>query len=223
MKESEKKKIEIAFNDPSFSLLVMEALLGSAQTQSKEKHKVLARIVSERLRCEPDSLLALASNLACKAVISLTSKQLKVLGLVELIHSIRPISFPEISSPEREQWYMNWLREELSLFLPLGDITLLDLLHLESLSCLSITLEGYSLEFILCPEVKDKSSRPYKEFSDVFKGFINEDPLGKELKQLWDNQLLNRARLTSCGKLIGIYVHDELTGTTTLLHGWNVK
>jgi len=212
-------KIEIAFEDPAFWLLIKEALLSSAQTESREKHKILARIISERLHSEPESLLALTSNLACKAVASLTPKQLKILALIELIHSIRP-ALPKVPSPRREQWYIKWLREELSFLLPMGEIASLDLLHLESLSCVSISAVSYSLEFILCPEVRDRTSRPYGEFSDAFKTFAEADPLGKEIKQLWDRQHLASVKPTTLGKLIGICVHDELTNTVTSLEGW---
>lgn len=63
-----KEKIDQAQDHPDFSAFLQKALLTSAQTDSKDKHKLLARLVSERLTSEPESVFSLASKMACDAL-----------------------------------------------------------------------------------------------------------------------------------------------------------
>ena len=44
-----KKTIEDSLNHPDFSVLLQKAMISSAQTEDKQKHEFLARLVSDRL------------------------------------------------------------------------------------------------------------------------------------------------------------------------------
>ena len=80
-KQISQEKINSAQDHPDFSALLQKALLTSAQTDNKDKHVILARLVSERLKTEPESILALGSKMACDAISYATVNQLMILGL----------------------------------------------------------------------------------------------------------------------------------------------
>ncbi len=207
-----KRQIEFALGDPDFSALLKDALIASSRTGNEDKHKILARIVSERLRCQSEGLVALTSTLACDAVKYLTPKQMRFLGIITFVYSIRPSPFPPAIPPEQfAQWYINWLTKFLSLHLPIESLTYLDFSHLESVSCIKYEpFLGRDLRKILSPSAEAGYDWPFDDF-------IQNNPFGKQLYELWENGM-QRITLTTAGQLIGIYVHDELTKTRTMIN-----
>ena len=207
-----KQQIENALTDPDFSALLKDALITSSRTSNEEKRKILARIVSERLRCQSEGLVALTSTLACEAVKHLTSKQMRFLGATAFVYVLRPNQTPtEISPVQFSQWYINWLSNFLSLHLPIESLTQLDFLHLESVSCLKYEpFINRDLKKILTP-----STKSIDDWS--FQDFVQNNPVGKQLYSLWQNGM-QQTTLTTTGQLIGIYVHDELTKTRTIIN-----
>jgi len=204
-------QIESSLEDPDFSALLQEALIASSRTSDEDKHKILARIVSERLRCQSEGLVALTSTLACNAVKHLTPKQMKFLGVTTFVQSIRPSPFPPAIPPQQfGQWYVNWLTRTLSLFLPLEPMTNVDFTHLESVSCIKYeSFIGRDLKKILSPPSETGYDWPFDDF-------VQNNPAGKELQELWKNGM-QQTTLTTAGQLTGIYVHDEQTRTTTTI------
>ncbi len=69
-----KDRIVSVLEDPAFTALLKDSLLGSAKTENETIHRLLARLVSEKLQCESNNLLALTNPLACDAVQSLTDR-----------------------------------------------------------------------------------------------------------------------------------------------------
>jgi len=207
-----KRQIESALGDPDFSALLKDALIASSRTGNEDKHKILARIVSERLRCQSEGLVALTSTLACDAVKYLTPKQMRFLGITTFVYSIRPSPFPPTIPPEEfAQWYVKWLTRFLSLHLPIESLTHLDFTHLESVSCIKYEpFIGRDLRKILSPSAEAGYDWPFDDF-------IQNNPFGKQLYELWKNGMQQTA-LTTRGQLIGIYVHDELTKTKTMIN-----
>lgn len=208
-----RQQIESSLGDPDFSVLLQEALIASSRTGNEDKHKILARIVAERLRCQSEGLVALTSTLACNAVKHLTPKQMRFLGITTFVQSIRPSPFPPTIPPQQfGQWYVNWLTRTLSLLLPAEPMTDLDFTHLESVSCIKYeSFIGRNLKETLSPPSEAGYDWPFDDF-------VQNNPIGKKLHELWENGM-QQTTLTTAGQLIGIYVHDEQTKTTTMI-GW---
>lgn len=207
-----KNRIEDALSDPDFSALLHEAMISSARTESTEKHKLLARVVSERLLAGQESLIALAGNLACDAIPHLSPKHLRCLGIMALVYFTRPDPFPLNIPPETfHDWWTKWLSDMLSPVMPIGTMTSIDYAHLVSVSCITYEYIGSrSLEEVLSSPV----SLEGPEFKWNADKFFTDTGIGKELSELWKGGM-EHAVPTSAGTLIGVYVHNLLTGTTT--------
>lgn len=209
-KQISKEKIDSAQDHPDFSALLQKALLTSAQTDNKDKHIILARLVSERLKSEPESILALVSKMACDAISYATVNQLMVLGLAVNFYGIRPNPYPPIGINETnfQGWLDNWLIVRLK---PYQNITFrqIDITHLESLSCLKVnTFIGRGLNDMF---KKDSLLYDFEQMRDI--------PLRDSMKKIW-NEGLQKIDLTTVGQIIGVSVSDLLTNTNTTFDGW---
>ena len=209
-KQISQEKINSAQDHPDFSTLLQKALLTSAQTDNKDKHIILARLVSERLKTEPESILALGSKMACDAISYATVNQLMILGLAVNFYSVRPNPYPPLGVNETnfQDWLDNWLITRLK---PYQDITFrpIDITHLESLSCLKVnTFIGRGLNDMF---KKDNLSYDFEKMKDV--------NLKTSMKKVWEDGL-QKIDLTTVGQIIGVSVSDLLTNTTTTFEGW---
>lgn len=209
-KQISQEKINSAQDHPDFSALLQKALLTSAQTDNKDKHVILARLVSERLKTEPESILALGSKMACDAISYATANQLMILGLAVNFYDVRPNPYPPLGVNETnfQEWLDNWLITRLK---PYQNITFrpIDITHLESLSCLKVNTfirRGLNDMF-----KKDNLSYDFEKMKDV--------TLKTSMKKVWDEGL-QKIGLTTVGQIIGVSVSDLLTNTTTTFDGW---
>jgi hypothetical protein len=203
-KEVSKEDIESAQEHPDFSVALQKAMISAAQTESTEKHKLLARILADRLVASPESLLSLAGKMACEAISYMTPNQLQILGLSSNIMHVGP------TSPLHSAAYAQYLERRLAPYERLS-INNLDLLHLESLSCIKFTpMFGQDLKKLLA----GKNSGNFD--SETFFASTT----GEHLRQLWKDGLQS-ITLTSVGQIIGVYVTDLLTGSTTTFSGWH--
>jgi len=211
--EQQKKIIEESLNHPDFSALLQKAMMSSAQTEDKQKHELLARLVADRLSQSPESLFTLTSQLACDAISRLNINQMKVLGVLAIIFFIRPTPFSPNDIPQQEigDSWSKWLEGKLSICQDINT-NVMDFLHLESLSC--IKWEPY-----LERELEELINFP-KDSGTIFIHLaFSQTEVGKKIFQLWKSGL-GGAFPTTVGILIGIYVSDMLLNTTTSLDGW---
>jgi len=210
--EQNKKLIEDSLNHPDFSVLLQKAIISSAQMDDKQKHELLARLVSDRLTKGSESLFALSSKLACDAVPMLNVRQMKILGLLTNLILVRPRPFPPPEIPKEifNIWFIQWLTQRLHVYQDLS-FQYMDLLHLESLSCIRVSIGSRNLEKVLSPAKETGFSFDYKAFCET--------ELGKKVEELWKAGLRN-AIPTTVGQVIGIYASDMLTNTTTSFDGW---
>lgn len=209
-KQIPKESIISAQDHPDFSALLQKALLTSAQTDNKDKHIILARLVSERLKSEPESILSLGSKMACNAISYATIDQLMILGLAVNFYGIRPKPFPPagIKKNDFQAWLDNWLTARLK---PYQDIKfrVIDITHLESLSCLKVNaFMGRDLNNMYS---KDNFKFDFEQLKDL--------DLRESMKKMW-NDGLQKIDLTTVGQIIGVSVSDLLTNTNTTFDGW---
>jgi len=196
-----KETIESAQDHPDFSVLLQKALLASAQTENKDKHELLARLVAERLKVGPESRLAVVTKLACDAISGLTTKQLNLLGL------LAQLSFVQNQNQVSANYFATHLQHMLGPYKEI-EYDNLDILHLEALSCVKhISFSANDLKVILANKNKGVMD---------WDGFNNSD-LGKRILGMWNKPGigLTGVSLTSVGMLIGVYVSDLLTKTRT--------
>jgi hypothetical protein len=209
-KQIPKDKIESAQDHPDFSAMLQKALLTSAQTDSKDKHIILARLVSERLKSEPESILALGSKMACDAISYATVNQLLILGLAVNLYGIRPKPYPPpgVNETNFQDYMNNWLTQRLKPYEKI-EFKQIDITHLESLSCLKVnTFIGRGLNDMF---IKDNLVYDFEKMIDI--------QLRNKMKKIW-NDGLQKIDLTTVGQIIGVSVSDLLTNTNTTFDGW---
>jgi len=199
------KQIEEAQDHPDFSVILQKAILSSSQTDDKGKHLLLARLVSERLKAKSDSVLSLASKMACDAISFATKQQLDLLGLITNVFYIQP------SNPLSEQDYSVWLLTRLSNYMNLK-ITNLDYLHLEAISCLKFEPVLSKGDLITLLSKKNAGIFNKNEFANHL--------IGKSLSSLWKENKMSSISLTSVGQIIGVYVSDMYTNGKTNFVDW---
>lgn len=198
-----KEQIVAALEQPDFSVTLQKAMLSAAQTENSDKHQLLSRLIAERIKSKPESIMALASKLATEAISFTTPNQLRILGLTDLILHI---SLPNIP----EQQFTDWLQFALKPFLTVK-AGKLDYLHLESLSCLKYN------DFLIgdlqkCLNGKLSGTFDYEQFIMTDSGLFLED--------IWSKQKLNSVQLTSIGQILGAMIFDQLCKTNTNMTGW---
>jgi hypothetical protein len=207
--ELNKNIFEQALNEPSFGALLQKALIGSAQTESTQKHDLLATLVAQKIGSQPDSLYAVASQLACDAIIHCTNRQLLILAFVISLTGIRP-QWLKQDIQNNEMFYgacKNWFDNR---FAPYKNIQVnhMDLLHLESLSCLSfLTFVSNDINNVITKNWKSGLFTLKKEELLTF-------DVGPTIQRLWETDKLQSVKLTTIGQLIGVLTSDQISGSS---------
>jgi hypothetical protein len=211
--EQQKKAIEESLNQPDFSILLQKATISSAQTEDKQKHEILARLVADRLSKGSETLFALTSQLACDAISRMNIAQMKILGCLATVYFIRPKPFPPTNIKDIGEWWVKWLTDKLAIYQDITP-TKMDYLHLESLSCIKW---NESLIYSLGDEINFPT-----ESGMIFNHLaFTRTKIGEKILQLWEGDLgLGGAYPTTVGILIGVYVSDMLLGIITPLDEW---
>lgn len=207
------ESLEAVLGNPDFSALLQKAILTSSRTDNLQKHRILSRIVAERLSSAPEDLVPLTSSLACDAIGYLGIRHLHTLGVCVTVLAIRPDPFPPPNIPREAFWiwYSQWWQKRLAPMLDNASCTQLDLLHLMGASCIHY-------EPVISRDLKQVIGPPKESGLEwQVDDFITKNSAGIKLNQLW-KQGLQSVTPTSIGQLIGIYVADELTGGTTKIN-----
>jgi hypothetical protein len=213
-----KEQIGHAQDHPDFSVFLQKALLTSAQSDSEEKHKILARLVSERLTSEPESAFGLASKMACDTLSYTSVNQMKLLGLALNLLSVVPNSVPpEITNEIAYQEYIDrWITNRLKPFQEFS-FSNFDLQHIEALSLVT-THVGITVG------VNDGTHRLNSRLSKP--GFIfefnniHDEGLKNAVHQFLGPVRLDRIYMKTTGQIIGAMISDLLTGTKTSFDDW---
>jgi hypothetical protein len=214
--------IDAALSDPDVATTVRTAVVGAARTSNEQKQAALARSVVERLMATPESVEAVASNLAVESIPHLSAADLQLLGLAAVVYAIRPpydiLLFSVDPEPQSEGWnpitpYGRWLRSALetnSLDLNLGD---LQWIHLAACSCIVYERKlRKDLGSTLLPNgVEILDPRGMIDLRYDLGIFVHQAPIGRDLNNLWEAGL-QHCTLTPVGLLIGAAVHEARTG-----------
>lgn len=194
-------QIEVALEQPEFSVVLQHATLAAAQTESTEKHKLLSDLVAAHLMSKPESMLALTSKIACEVVGQITQNQLNLLGFVCTLRHLTPgISMP----PDQ---FSTWLTTVLSPYLEVSCSTL-DALHLQALGCIQqppFAIDLWSVFTQKNPQGLDGSFRQTEIFRHV--------------TRLWPK--VQTLQLSSVGRLLGQQVFSNHTGIPINLDDWD--
>ncbi len=206
------ERINGNIKDPDFAYIVRQATVSAARTQNEDKHKLLARAVSERLLSQPESLVALSSSMACEIIPNLTSMQLLFLGLFVTTFSIRP-SQPENfwqTIENAQEIYISWLETQLEYFYPFPEMRSVDIDHLRGMSCIDyIGFRRIDFAQALQP--------------DFFPGFIWPEGYLEKSEMICDLKKVvgsGQCSLTTIGSVIGTYVHDIKTNSDPTEFDW---
>jgi hypothetical protein len=192
-----------AQSHPQFSLLLQQALLGAAQTDDVEKHRLLSHVVATRLASASESTLALATSMACEAVSGATHRQLHLMGLLAFLHDVRP------RDSLRPGTHCAWLDAVLK---PFEDVEFheIDALHLVALGAASYDpTSERGLLLLLCMKVRIQYDEHAFDESRAY-GVLD----------VWWREGLSGVQLTSVGLLVGGLVFDEVRGAQVGLPKW---
>ena len=193
-----------ALEHPDFSAVLQKATISAAQTENRDKHALLSRLVTERLLASPDSLLSMTTKMACDVVSFITPNQLHILALLANLLYINP------SEKLDEASAIEWLVHRLSPFL---DATLspVNYAHLESLSCMNIVqIISRDLKKILENKLESKT------IPDRFLSL----EIGEKIHSMWTKDGLQVCTLTTVGQMLGVMVTDQMQNVKTNFSGW---
>jgi hypothetical protein len=202
---------EEALSHPSSSLLMQHAMDTAAATDSVDRHALLAELIAQRLTAGADDMISLAGAAACDVVGALTSRQIRLLGLMAKVLKIRPSRAPEVQNETEYALYLaTWWVGLDHLLVGVRGATNLDFEHPAALSCVRVSIGSHDLAKTLALPVRPK---PLTVPMNAF------ESLGSwaEFKALWDSSL-QHCYLTSIGQLVGTLSHDRFSRTHTYIN-----
>lgn len=206
----DKKEIfDEALSHPSSSLLIRKALVTAASTENDDRHEILSELIAQRLTADAEDMVALVGAAACDVVSALSSRQIRLLGNMATLMHMSPIAVPAITEQSAyDTALLSWLEPLNQLSEGLEETTNLDIIHLEGLSCISITTIGeHTINKVISSKFPSPDFNPTIEKFEAMSWW-------PRIKHIWDIGG-NKAHLTSIGALIGTLYHDSELGTRT--------
>ncbi len=199
---SQQSLINQAFEHPGTSLLIQKSLITAAATDNEVRHELLTELIAQRLTADPEDNIALAGSAACEVIGALSSRQIKILGVMARLYDIVPLETPEFTNQdEYDQYLISYWSSLSNLSQGLENMTGFDLRHLEGLSCVRIIFGQTNITNLL--------KKPFpSNFSPTIKKF--------ELLEWWSRIQhimkigVSQAQLSSVGLLIGV-LNNEIT------------
>ena len=193
---------EDALSHPSSSLLMQKAIISAAATENDDRHTILSELIAQRLTAGADDMIALVGAASCDVVNALSSRHIRLLGLIARLFSIRPLHPPEITDQNQyDQYVTSWWGPLGELCRGLEDTNNLDIQHLVGLSCISVSIGSKDLTALLTLRIKPVEMKPTMTQFEALLWWPN-------FRKVWDMGL-GHATPTSVGTLIGILYHDS--------------
>lgn len=204
---------EEALSHPGSSLLMQKALVSAAATENDDRHEILSELIAQRLTAGADDMIALVGSAACDVVSALSSRHIRLLGVIARLFAIRPINLPKITEQSKyDEFLLSWWGVLNPLSGGLDKTTGIDLQHLEGLSCIRISIGSKDLSKIIASPLSLSELKPTMEKFEAM-------PWWPRLKHAWDIGVKS-ANLTSIGSLVGTLYHDsELKSRTDIQWG----
>ena len=113
-----------------------------------------------------------------------------------------------------------WFLAEIAPFIPIGEITDLDLAHLIAVSCITYVPQPLPIIFDAsepdCWKLQFVVGNKFSPLEELYRmpmpvkePQIEQDQNGIYLLNAWENTDMRKASLTPAGSLIGLYVRDS--------------
>lgn len=204
--------IDEALNHPGTSLLMQKALISAAATDNELRHTLLSELIAQRLTAESEDMIALVGSAACDVIGSLSSRQIKLLGIMARLFGIRPDQTMKFENSDAYNSFLISWWNTFGLFTDdLDKTNNLDFLHLDGLSCINYSsISENNLEKLLEIEIGTiKYNIDINKFEKL-KWWNN-------FYYAWNVGIIN-SNLTSIGMLIGILFHDSESKTKTTIN-----
>jgi len=193
---------EAALSHPSSSLLMQKAMVSAAITDNDDRHEILSELIAQRLTAGAEDMIALVGGASCDVVGALSSKHIRLLGLMTRLLFIRPTPPPEISDQSQyDKYVISWCESLGEFCRGLETIEGIDFQHLVGLSCISMSIGSKDLTKILALPATPGGMAPPMEQLGVFPWWAN-------FQKLW-HLGIKYATPTSIGSLIGTLYHDS--------------
>lgn len=202
-----------SLNHPSSALLIKNAIVDSAVTDNSDKHELLAELIAQRLTANVEDMIALAGAAACSVVISLSSRQIKLLAVLSALQVIRPSSPQKNENEPAAKTYITdfWNNSIMPLISDgsISEAQHLDYEHLAAMGCIRI----HDIRADIIERLSNGIVQPNPNLSE--EDFENED-----WYQILKGQRLEleRSQVTSIGLLIGVLYFDTKSKTKTQIN-----
>lgn len=215
---AEKKHLfEDAINHPGTSFLMKKALLAAAVTENDDRHQILSELIAQRLAANEDDMIALVGGAACDIVHALSSRHLRLLGVMAILFDIRPaVPLEAKTQEEYDRVAVSWWNEHLDILCTseLMKTHGIDFRHLVGLSCISLSIGSKDMKKILALPQRSSTFSSQLEKLQSF-------PWWAPLKHIWDLGGKS-ANTTSIGALIGTLFHDQAVRKPTIIQ-WDAE
>lgn len=205
--------INAALEDPHFGALIQKSIHASSQTSNKDRHELLAMLISGRIKSESESMYAMASQSACDVISNITVRQMRILAIIAVITMIVPVGISEVSFNSRDAYCVycdTWLSPMLAIAIEIQTNNF-DYKHLEAMSCAKLSLGSYNLNALLEEKFKHPAMPAYNQ-DDLVK-----TEKGRQFLDFWNTRGLKSLELTTIGQIIGILTYDSIVGKSTRL------
>ena len=202
------EQVAAALENPDFIVLLEKAILSASRTDREDVHDLLSMLIAGCIQTPSRSVLSITCEMACEVIAHTTPNQLKILGLIMNVGYLLPDEEEKKKIMDAVQWQHKRIAPFIDIDLSTAE---LDCLHLESLSCVSIS-----------PLISVDLSRAFRaRFNDFDFAAFQSTQLGHDLERIWKEVGLQKCTPTTIGRLLGTMVSNQSLGDTVeFAEGW---
>lgn len=207
-------RLQVLFARPEITGSLYSAFESAMETNDLFMHKTLADLVVERLRAEDEPPWAPAARIAIERMRDLTSRQVRILALVQFLRTDPFSGNMESIQDEQREWYVAWLQQHGAPLIH-QPREYADIAQLRGLGLLEISPEYTHLEGGFTPP---PLNAVYLHFADLtsdkrVSGLIHAiGATASSLRQADEGVMLAACELTPAGQLIAINALREGSG-----------
>lgn len=199
-----------ALGHPGSSLLMRKAFVTAAATENDDRHEILSELIAQRLSAGAEDMIALVGSASCDVVSALSSRQIRLLGVMASLLFLKPIETPRhVDQETYDADLIAYLKPLVKLSDGLEKVTPLDINHLAGLSCVVLLNHERNLGVVIASKFGQRSMYPTMEKVKCELWWPN-------IKHVWDLGI-RFLSLTSTGSLIGTLYYDSETKTRSRL------